>query len=402
MTQKPQLSAGLLTLLGIVATIGAFSTDMYLASFTDITESLGVTPTQVQLTLTTFLAGLGIGQLILGPASDKYGRRRVMLVALGVFAIASVALVFTPNIGFFVALRFLQGLGGAAGGVLGRAIAVDLSDGATAVRALSLIATVIGLGPLLAPPVGGVIADFFGWRGVLAVLAGFGVVVWLLALIAIPESLAPQQRRTGPILSAYASIFTVLTKPVFLFSTVSFSCGFGALMSYIAASPFVGQSILGMGQVSYSLSFALAASALIFANLVNAQLAVVRGPGPMLMVGALLLVIAAVSFILQVTTDTLSIPGFVATAFILTAGSGLTMSNANAIGLTEATPSTRGAGAAVMGAAQFLIATATTPLVGLAGETSAMPMVAVITVLVVISVGAGITVQILENRRGRA
>ena len=126
MTQKPRLSAGLLTLLGTIATIGAFATDMYLASFTDITESLGVTPTQVQLTLTAFLAGLGIGQLVLGPASDKYGRRRVMLIALSIFALTSVALIFTPNIEFFVGVRFLQGLGGAAGGVLGRAIAVDL------------------------------------------------------------------------------------------------------------------------------------------------------------------------------------------------------------------------------------------------------------------------------------
>ena len=107
MTRKPHVSAGLLTILGVIATIGAFATDMYLASFTDITESLGVTPTQVQLTLTAFLTGMGLGQLLLGPASDKYGRRRVMLIALGVFVVTSVALIFTPNIGFFVAVRFL-------------------------------------------------------------------------------------------------------------------------------------------------------------------------------------------------------------------------------------------------------------------------------------------------------
>lgn len=399
MTHKPRLTAGLLTLLGTIATTAAFSTDMYLASFTDITESLRVTPTQVQLTLTSFLAGLGLGQLIFGPASDKYGRRRVMLIALSIFALTSVALMFTPNIGFFVVARFFQGLGGAAGGVLGRAIAVDLSDGATAVRALSLIATVIGLGPLLAPPIGGVIAELLGWRGVLAVLAGFGVLMWVLALAFVPESLPKDQRTTGPILAAYASIFTILKKPVFLFSTISFACGFGAMMSYIAASPFVGQSILGMGPVPYSLSFALAASSLIFANLINARMAVARRPQAMFSVGSVLLVMAAAAFVIQIASDALTIPGFVVTAFVLTAGAGLTMSNANAIGLAEATPSTRGAGAAVMGAGQFLLATITTPLVGVAGETSAVPMAVVIATLVAISVGAALAVRLLLRTR---
>src|SRR5690625_6747089 len=127
MSPNPLLSVGLLTFLLVIATFGSFATDMYLASFTDITESWGVTPTQVQLTLTAFLAGMGLGQLVLGPASDKYGRRRVMLIALSVFALSSVALIFTPNILFFVVVRFIEVVSGGAGGVLGRAVAVDLS-----------------------------------------------------------------------------------------------------------------------------------------------------------------------------------------------------------------------------------------------------------------------------------
>ena len=233
----------------------------------------------------------------------------------------------------------------------------------------------------------------------LAVLAGFGVMLWVLAVAYVPESLPRSQRTTGPILSAYASILTILKKPVFLFSTISFASGFGAMMSYIAASPFVGQSILGMGQVPYSLSFALAASALIFANLINARLAVVRGPETMFGVGSMLLIMAAAAFVVQVASDALTIPGFVSTAFLLTAGAGLTMSNANAIGLAEASPSTRGAGAAVMGAGQFLLATVTTPLVGVAGETSAVPMVTVIAVLVGISVAAAVAVRLLLGAR---
>src|SRR5699024_10269331 len=263
-----------------------------------------------------------------------------------------------------IVLRALQGLSGAAGGVLGRAIAVDLSEGTTAVRALSLIATVIGLGPLIAPPVGGLIAQIFGWRGVLAVLAGIAVLMWILALVAVPESLPPHQRASGPLRNAYSSLFRILANPVFVLSTMSFSFGFAAMMSYISASPFVGQTILGMGQVPYALSFTAAASAIILANLLNSRLAVQLGVTRMF---------AAVSFVVMESTDTLSIPGFIAAAFLLTAGAGLTMSNANALGLAEATPATRGAGAAVMGAAQFLVASLATPLVGLGGEESATP-----------------------------
>lgn len=396
MNHKPQLTAGLLTALGFIATIGAFATDMYLASFTDITESLGATPTQVQFTLTSFLVGMGVGQLLLGPASDRFGRRGVMVAAIGVFALTSIALIFTPNIVFFVVFRALQGLSGAAGGVVARAIAVDLSEGETAVRALSLIATVIGLGPLLAPPIGGLIADLLGWRGVLAVLAGIAVVMWLLALLVVPESLSREQRATGSLLGTYSSLLTILTNPIFLFSTISFSFGFAAMMAYIAASPFVGQTILGMGPVAYSLSFAAAASAIVLANLINSRVAVRVGVKKMFAIGSGLLVVAAASFGIMEATATLTIPGFIVTAFLLTSGAGLTMSNANALGLAEATPSTRGAGAAVMGAAQFLVASVATPLVGLGGEASATPMVITIAALVGVSLIAGIVVRRLR------
>src|SRR5690625_7747166 len=121
MSPNPLLSVGLLTFLLVIATFGSFATDMYLASFTDITESWGVTPTQVQLTLTAFLAGMGLGQLVLGPASDKYGRRRVMIIALSVFALSSVALMFTRDILFLVAVQLIQGHSGIAGVVWAQA-----------------------------------------------------------------------------------------------------------------------------------------------------------------------------------------------------------------------------------------------------------------------------------------
>lgn len=167
----PQLTRGLVVVLGFLSAVGPFAIDMYLASLPQIADELEAAPATVQLTLTAFLLGLGVGQLLLGPLSDMWGRRRVLLLATTAFTLTSVALIASPNIEVFIGLRLLQGLSGAAGVVIARAIAVDLSTGRTAVRALSLIATVGGLGPLVAPPIGGLVASFSGWRGVLTALA---------------------------------------------------------------------------------------------------------------------------------------------------------------------------------------------------------------------------------------
>ncbi|HAS31021.1 MAG TPA: Bcr/CflA family drug resistance efflux transporter, partial [Microbacterium sp.] len=179
----PRLTSGLVATLGFLAAVGPFATDMYLASFTEIAADLGSSASAVQLTLTAFLLGIGAGQLLLGPLSDRFGRRPVMVLSMGVFALSSVLMVFTPTIEVFVALRLVQGVAGAAGIVVARAIAVDLSEGETAVRALSLIATVTALGPLVAPPIGGAVGVLTDWRGVLIVLAAISAAMFLLAVL---------------------------------------------------------------------------------------------------------------------------------------------------------------------------------------------------------------------------
>lgn len=152
MTAGRRLTPGLLAALGFITAVGPFAVDMYLPSFTQIGTELAAPASSVQLTLTAFLIGIGVGQLILGPLSDRFGRRPVLVIALAVFAASGVAMAFTPTVEVFIALRLVQGLTGAAGMMLARAIAVDLSEGETAVRALSLIAMLVGLGPLIAPP----------------------------------------------------------------------------------------------------------------------------------------------------------------------------------------------------------------------------------------------------------
>ncbi len=384
-----RLTPTMLAILGFLATVGPLSMDMYLSSFTDIAADLGASASSVQLTLTTFMVGMGLGQLLLGSASDIFGRKRVLVTALGVFVLSSVLLVFTPSIEVFIGLRIIQGLSGSAGVVLARAISVDLSDGVGAVKALSLITMMIGVGPLIAPPIGAFVHGFLGWRGVLATLAILAVAMLLLATFFVPESLPTTQRQPANFRAIFTRFGIFLRDPKFLSAVGAFVCAYGALAGYISASPFVGQTILNMGSVMYSFGFAMGASAIIIANIINARVAATVGPKRMLFVGILLGILAAVALLIQVVTDTLTAPGFIFSVFIMSGGVGLTMSNSNALALQDAGEA-RGSGAALLGALQFMAGGITSPLVGLAGEHTALPMAIVLVVCMALSLGCGL------------
>ncbi|QIM17165.1 multidrug effflux MFS transporter [Leucobacter insecticola] len=373
MTLQRRLTPGLLAVLSFLASIGPFATDMYLAAFTDIARELGAPASSVQLTLTAFLVGMGVGQLILGPLSDQVGRRPVLVISLSVFALASVLMVFSPNIGVFIALRAVQGIAGAAGVVVSRAIAVDLTEGAAAIRAISLIAMFVGLGPLLAPPIGGAILQIGDWHAVLAALAGMAVLMCVLAAVFVPESLPPAARRDAGLRAAVGNFGLLLRNSEFVLLICVFGLGFGSMMAYISASPFVGQVILGMSPLIYSLAFAAGALAMILSNSINARLAGKVPPERMLLLGTCLGFVAGIALTVFAATDTLTIPAFIACAFTLTGGTGLVMSNASALALSFAGRA-RGAGSALLGAAQFSVGGLASPLVGAWGEHTAMPM----------------------------
>ncbi|WP_460775862.1 multidrug effflux MFS transporter [Microbacterium sp. GXF7504] len=384
---RDRLTPGLLATLGFTASVGPLATDMYLASFTDIAQEFSAPASGVQLTLTAFLIGVCLGQLFLGPLSDRFGRRPVMLIALAVFAAAGVGATFSVSIEMFVALRAVQGFSGAAGVVIARAIAADLSTGRTAVRALSLIAMVGALGPLLAPPIGGAVAEVAGWRGVMAVLALASVAMFVAAAIMVPESFPRERRRPGGMVAAFGAYGHLLRDRAYVGYVVAFATSFAAMLGYISASPFVGQRILGMSPFVYALSFGAAGAALVLAQMTNARLAPRVGPRRMLVVGLCCSGVASLAFLLLSLTGSLSIPTFIASAFVLTGGTGFIMSNCSALGIARA-DATRGAGAALLGSSQFLIGAIASPIVGLWGEDTAVPMAVVAVVAVAVATAA--------------
>ncbi len=387
-----RLTPGLLAILGLLAMTSPLATDMYLASFTEIATDLSATPAAVQLTLTTFLFGIGMGQLFFGPLSDRYGRRPILLMALTVLAIDSVAIVLVPHIALLIVLRLIQGFTGAAGIVISRAIAVDVSSGPEAVKVLSLIATLVALGPLIAPMVGGFVSQQAGWRAVMAVLAALMVLMLVLTVLFVPETHPVEREQAGRLFEPFRAVGTLIRDRIFMGYVITFSMGFGAMMAYISASPFVGQSILGMNQVQYGLSFGAGAAALVLANLLNARVAVTVGANRMQLVGVSLATLGGLALLAFVLTGILSIPLFIGSAFTLTFGVGLVMSNSSALALARAS-SARGSGSAILGAGQFLVGGAISPIVGIGGETTAVPMAGSVAVLSLVALTFALLVR---------
>lgn len=375
---QPRLSRGTLVTLGVIAMASSLSTDMYLPSFTSVAEDLTATASEVQLTLTLFFFGVGTGQLLLGPISDRRGRRPVLLSALIVFVAASISMVFAPNIETLMALRFAQGLSGAAGLVLSRAIAADLSHGASAAKALSFIVMISGLGPLLAPLLGGLAHEWWSWRGALATLAVIATAMLVLAITVLRESHPLERRTTGSFFSTYRPVGQLLRDGRFVALALSFALSFAAAMAYIAASPFVTQRVLGMSPLGFALSFAVSASAMVLANLVNIRLVSRIRPPRMLASGIALVLVSGLAFCAQAFTASLTPAGFIITAFVLTGGSGLILANASALAL-DRVPEARGSASALLGAVQFLFGGIAAPLVGLWGESTALPMAIIVT-----------------------
>ncbi|WP_353952537.1 multidrug effflux MFS transporter [Knoellia sp. S7-12] len=369
----------LLISLALMSTISPFGTDMYLPSFPRIAEDLSTTPSGVQLTLTTFLVGVALGQLVFGPLSDRLGRKPPLVIGTVVCVAASVVAVLAPSIEVLLVARFFQSVGGAAGIVIARAIVADVFRGPEAASIFSVLAVLGGLAPIVAPIAGGLLAIPIGWRGVLAVLAGLAGAMCAVAVFVIRET-APRvrpdahaatgSRKTAPHLGS------VLCRPGFTAYALVKTCSFAALMGYISASPFLFQDLLGLNALQGAGLFALNSLTMIIASAVNARLVRRRGPALMLRVGLILLTVAAITLALAVV---FAAPPWAAvpTCTLLVGCMGFVFGNSIALAIGHAHDAA-GAGSAWIGFSQFVVGAAVAPIVGLGGGASLVPLAVVV------------------------
>lgn len=362
----------LVATLALLSAVAPLATDMYLPAFPEMQGDLGTTAAGVQLTLTTFMIGLAVGQLVIGPLSDALGRRGPLLAGTLVCLGASIACALAPNVGVLVAMRFLQGVSGAAGIVLSRAVITDMTKGPSTAKLMSLMMVLGGLMPALAPSVGGVILSVAEWRAVFWVIAALVTVMVVGVLAVVPESLPAQQRESGGLRRLVGAAGEVLGNRTYVLATGVFTLGFGAFFGYISASPFVLQNILGLGEQQYAIAFGVNSLGIMASGAIAIRVADRLPILPVIGVGLGLLGVGSLTLLVLALTGPTLVPTLAA-MFVSAASIGLFMGNSSALAM-QALTSAAGTGSAMLGATQFLLAGLVSPLVSLNGERDAVPM----------------------------
>ncbi|MEV4949826.1 multidrug effflux MFS transporter [Streptomyces sp. NPDC053755] len=370
--------AGLLVtlVLGGLTALPPLSMDMYLPALPEVTQSLRSPAATVQLTLTGCLAGMALGQLVVGPMSDKWGRRRPLLVGMVVYVAATAVCALAPTVELLIAFRLLQGLAGAAGIVIARAVVRDLYDGVEMARFFSTLMLISGAAPIVAPLIGGQILRVTDWRGVFHVLAVIGVLLTVVVWRFLDETLPPERRHAGGVGEALRTMRGLLADRVFTGYMLAGGLAFAALFAYISASPFVVQEIYGASPQTFSLLFGLNSIGLVAVGQINGKLLVGRvSLDKTLGLGLGVILLAAVALVVM-TSGVFGDPGLVPIAaglFVLMSAMGLALPNTNAQALMRTT-NAAGSAAALLGTSSFLIGAVASPLVGIAGEATAVPM----------------------------
>ncbi|WP_111510136.1 multidrug effflux MFS transporter [Mycobacterium kyogaense] len=370
---RPPLSAMLIGVLALLSAVTPLSIDMYLSAFPEMATEFGTTASMIQLTLTALLIGLAVGQLVIGPLSDRYGRRTPLLIGTVVCLAASLLCMISPSIEMLIAARFVQGFAGAAGVAISRAIITDRAEGAEAARLFGVLMVIGALAPVLAPVVGGFIVADFGWRVVFAALAALNAVMLLGVLFFVPESLPHDRRRPGGLAALRSSTAGVLSSPRFIGYALALALVFTALFSYISASSFVLQNIIGLSPRTYSLIFGGCAVVLALMNALSTRMVVRVAPRQLLLGGMTAMVIATGLLLLTVTVGGVAPVPTIALMACFMASVGFVVANAMALATAEVREAA-GTGSAVLGFLQYALGAGVSPLMGLAGENSALPM----------------------------
>ena len=312
-------------LLAALSALGPFSIDTYLPSFHEIGEKLQATPLQVQQTLSVYLLAFAMMTLWHGAISDRFGRRRVILAALGLFGLASVGCLVATSIEQLWFWRAMQGVTAGAGIVISRAIVRDLFDGPPAQRLMSQITMMFALAPAIAPVIGGWLQTFFGWRSIFAFLvlstAALGFACWKL----LPETLPPEKRQSLQPAYLGRSYFKVLTSPRFLFACAALSLNFLGFFIYVLSAPTFLMKHLGVPETGFLWLFGPAMSGLMGGAWLSGRLAGKRSPEKTIGLGYLLMVSAAIFNVSLNLALPPGLPWSVMPIFVYTLGMSLAM-----------------------------------------------------------------------------
>ncbi|HWL31170.1 MAG TPA: multidrug effflux MFS transporter [Xanthobacteraceae bacterium] len=366
-------SFALTLLLAMLTGLGPLSMDMYLASLPAIGRILGASPAEVQLTISFYLAGFALSQVFYGPLSDRHGRRPVLLAALGVYVVATLACAFAFSIETLIAARFIQAVGGSGAIVLARAVVRDMFEGARVGRELSRMAAIMALAPLVAPMIGGVLQTTFGWRSNFLALFAFGAAAWVMVWLLLPETLrarSPEPVSLGSTLRSYRSFLADRAFVIYLGISTGCLCG---LFAWISSAAFVLQDIYGVSALAFGLSFALASSGYLVGTTVAARFVSHVGGGRIMGLGTIGMAVGGCAVMVLSALEAHSSGALVAAMALYLAGMGMALPLAQA-GALLPFPDRAGAASSLLGFVTQILSAIVGAIIGHMLTTSAWPL----------------------------
>ena len=349
-------------LLGALTALGPFTIDLYLPAFPVLQQDFQTTAAAIQLTLTGTMIGFALGQLIVGPLSDKVGRRRPLLAVTALHVIASIGAALAPDLTLLAIARVLMGMGAAAGGVVAMAIVRDLFGGRRLVVMLSRLALVSGVAPVIAPLIGSALLAVMPWRGIFVVLAVYGAVMLVSAIALVPETL-PKVRRGAnggaTVLQRYRSVFS---DRVFIGVLIIGGMTFSGLFSYLSSSSFLFQEGYGFDAQQYGMLFAVNSLGVVLGVQTASRLAARFGPQWVLAFSTATLVLASAAIIVFDQLG-LGLWPTMAALFVFMTACGFTFPCVQVLAL-DRHGKAAGTAASIIGACNFGVAGLISPIVG--------------------------------------
>lgn len=387
-------------ILGALTAFGPLAIDFYLPAFPSMALAFATDEKHVQMTLAAYFAGLSLGQLAYGPVADRFGRRVPLLVGLTLFTLASLACAYAPNLGWLIGARFVQALGGCAGMVISRAVVSDKCDAVGSAKVFSQLMLVMGLAPILAPMLGGLLVNTTGWQSIFLVLTGFSALAGLAVALGLPESM-PAHMPRQPLSGALRQYGRLLKDRVYLGHALTGGIAIAGMFAYIAGSPFIFIKLYGVPAEHFGWLFGTNAAGFILVAQVNARLLAKRGPAFLLSRAVWVYLAAGLTLLAVSALHTESLWPLLIPLFICVSSLGCISPNAAACAM-NGQGGRAGSASALLGCMQFSVAAGASALVGILHDGSAVPMAIVISLCGVLVVSVALLTRRLQNARALA
>lgn len=359
-------------LLGSLAALGPLTIDMYLPSFPTITNEFSTNPSLIQFSLTSCLLGLGLGQLIIGPMSDVQGRRKPLVIFLGLYFLASLACAFAPTVSLFIGARFVQGFAAAGGIVISRAVVRDVYVGRELTKFFALLMLINNLAPILAPVVGSSILLFTNWRGVFITLSLVGTILVFIIAFRFEETLPTEKRIPSNLKQTIGNFIVLIKDKKFMGYALTQSFITSGIFAYVSGTPFVYQTIYGVSPQVFSVLFGVNGFGIMVGTILIGRFADVISETRFLKIGLLMSITASFSLLIVVLFHG-PLFAVVMSIFVFISSIGIISTSSFSLAIQDQ-GHIAGSASAMLGLLPFIFGAISAPLVGIAGETTAIPM----------------------------